>query len=193
MFGLSVPVLARIIEAGEPALYKTPDARSIQSKLIGFERIAWGLLKLTGSVRGLRIWLNAPNPELDKDLPIDYIKEKHVEDVAAMVEDAFVRTSWLMHPAAVLQAIITKLPLVPYKQACYRIVDFATLTGFDPMMPLYTLGPGVNGQRYTAKGGPTSLYVAEDPVTAQPNIIESIVLSSLPIRHIISSPIPPYS
>lgn len=94
MFDISIPVLARIIGAGEPALYKTPDAKSVQSKLMDFERIAWGLLKLTGSVKGLRIWLNAPNPEIDKELPIDYIKEGHVEDVAAMVEDAL-----LGHPS----------------------------------------------------------------------------------------------
>jgi len=87
MFGISIPVLARIIGAGEPALYKTPDAQSIQSKLISFERIAWGLRRLTGSERGLRIWLNAPNPELDNELPIDYIREGHIEDIAAMVED----------------------------------------------------------------------------------------------------------
>ncbi|MHC9542845.1 MAG: antitoxin Xre/MbcA/ParS toxin-binding domain-containing protein [Vulcanimicrobiota bacterium] len=94
MFGISIPVLAHIIKAGEPALYKTPDAHSIQSKLINFERIAWGLLRLTGSDRGLRIWLNAPNPELDNDLPIDYIKEGHIDDIAAMVEDAL-----LGHPS----------------------------------------------------------------------------------------------
>lgn len=94
MFDLSVPVLARIIGAGEPALYKTPDAKSVQPKLMNFERIAWGLLKLTGSTKGLRIWLNAPNPELDKELPLDYIKDGHVEDIAAMVEDAL-----LGHPS----------------------------------------------------------------------------------------------
>lgn len=94
MFDLSVPILARIIGSGEQALYKTPDAKSVQSKLVDFERIAWGLFKLTGSVKGLRIWLNAPNPELDKELPIDYIKEGHVEDVATMVEDAL-----LGHPS----------------------------------------------------------------------------------------------
>jgi hypothetical protein len=94
MFDFSVPVLARVIGSGEQALYKTPDAKSVQSKLLNFERIAWGLLKLTGSVKGLRIWLNAPNHELDKELPIDYIKDGHVEDVAAMVEDAL-----LGHPA----------------------------------------------------------------------------------------------
>lgn len=87
MFDISIPQLARIIGAGEPALYKTPDAKSVQAKLVIFERIAWGLLKLTGSVKGLRIWLNASNPELDDEPPIDYIKEGHIEDIAAMVED----------------------------------------------------------------------------------------------------------
>lgn len=94
MFGLSIPQLAAIIKAGEPALYKTPDSMSVQSRLVDFERIAWGLLKLTGSVKGLRIWLNAPNPELDNDLPIDYIKEGVIEDIVAMVEDAL-----LGHPS----------------------------------------------------------------------------------------------
>lgn len=94
IFDISIPVLAKIIGAGEPALYKTPDARSVQSKLGAFERIAWGLQKLTGSAQGLRIWLNAPNPELDDDLPIDYIKEGHIDDIAAMVEDAL-----LGHPS----------------------------------------------------------------------------------------------
>lgn len=94
MFDLSIPVLARLIGAGEQALYKTPDARSIQSKLTEFERIAWGLLRLTGSGKGLRIWLNTTNPDLDNELPIDYIKEGHVEDMAAMVEDVL-----LGHPS----------------------------------------------------------------------------------------------
>lgn len=94
MFGLSIPVLACIIDAGEPALYKTPDARSIQRKLVEFERICWGLIKLTGSPKGLRIWLNTANPELDNEMPIDYIKEGHVEDIASMVEDAL-----LGHPS----------------------------------------------------------------------------------------------
>lgn len=94
MFDMSIPALAKIIDVGEPALYKTPDARSVQTKLIDFERIAWGLLKLTGSIRGMRIWLNAQNVELDNELPIDYIKDGHVEDIAAMVEDAL-----LGHPS----------------------------------------------------------------------------------------------
>ena len=94
MFDISVPTLAKIIGAGEQALYKTPDAKSIQPKLADFERIAWGLLKLTGSVKGLRIWLNTANPELDKEPPIEYLMEGHVEDIAAMVEDTL-----LGHPS----------------------------------------------------------------------------------------------
>ena len=42
----------------------------------------------------MRIWLNAQNVELDNELPIDYIKDGHVEDIAAMVEDAL-----LGHPS----------------------------------------------------------------------------------------------
>ena len=94
MFDLSIPQIARIIGAGEQALYKTPDARPVQPKLMHFERIAWELIRLTGSVKGLRIWLNAPNPELENDFPIDYLKEGHLEDIAAMVEDAL-----LGHPS----------------------------------------------------------------------------------------------
>lgn len=72
-----------------------------------------------------------------------------------------------MLPEIDLPKIITNLPLRPYNRPCYRVVDFAILTGFNPMMPLYTLGPGYNGQRYTPKGGPNALYVAEDIMTAQ--------------------------
>lgn len=95
-----------------------------------------------------------------------------------------------MHPAANLPAIVTALPLIAYKQTCYRIVDFAILTAFDPMMPLYTLGPGKNGQRYTPKGGPSALYVAEDPITAQAEYhrVDRIVLIADPTFHMLANP-----
>lgn len=70
-----------------------------------------------------------------------------------------------MRPEAELPAAIAALPLQNYNGPCYRIVDFATLTG--SMIPLYTLGPGKKGQKYTPKLGPNALYVAEDLVTAQ--------------------------
>lgn len=94
LFGISIPALAKAIKTGLPALYKTSDSRSVQEKLVSFERIAWGLLKLTGSKKGLKIWLNAPNPDLDEEKPIDLIKEGYSEDIAAMVEDAL-----LGHPS----------------------------------------------------------------------------------------------
>lgn len=94
LFEMSIPALAKLIGAGEPALYKTPDAKSVQNKLSDFEKVAWGLLRLTGSEKGLRMWLNTPNADLDKALPIDYIKEGYLVDVAAMVEDAL-----LGHPS----------------------------------------------------------------------------------------------
>ena len=94
MFGLSTRDLAQSIGVNEPALYKTPDSRNIQTQLIPFERIAWGLLRLAGSEKGMKIWLNASNPDLDNESPIDFIKAGHVEDMAAMVED-----SLLGHPS----------------------------------------------------------------------------------------------
>lgn len=58
------------------------------------------------------------------------------------------------------------------------------------MVPLYTLGPGVNGQRFTPKGGPSALYVAEDPVTAlaEYHRVERIVLVADPTYHMIANP-----
>jgi hypothetical protein len=72
-----------------------------------------------------------------------------------------------MRPTDQLPQIIANLPVQPLKRLCYRVVDFAVLTTFDPMTPLYTLGPGKNGQRFTPKNGPNALYVSEDSITAQ--------------------------
>lgn len=95
-----------------------------------------------------------------------------------------------MHPEASLPAIIAGLPVQPYNGTCYRLVDFAVLTGYDPMIPLYTLGPGQKGQRYTPKGGPNALYAAEDIVTAQAEYhrVERIVLAADPMYHLVANP-----
>ncbi|MBX3077114.1 RES family NAD+ phosphorylase [Candidatus Obscuribacterales bacterium] len=93
-----------------------------------------------------------------------------------------------MRPEADLPAIIDALPLINYSAPCYRIVDFATLTG--SMIPLYTLGPGKKGQRYTPKMGPNALYVAEDVVTAQAEYhrVLRAVLVADPTYHVIANP-----
>src|SRR5271156_6414753 len=95
-----------------------------------------------------------------------------------------------MHPEASLPAIIAGLPVQPYNGSCYRLVDFAALTGYDSMIPLYTLGPGKQGQRYTPKGGPNALYAAEDIVTAPAEYhrVERIVLATDPTYHLLANP-----
>lgn len=95
-----------------------------------------------------------------------------------------------MHPGADLPGIITGLPLIPYKATLHRLVDFATLTGYDPMIPLFTLGPGMKGQRYTPKGGPSALYATEDIVTAQAEYhrVDRIVLVTDPTYNLVANP-----
>jgi hypothetical protein len=40
-----------------------------------------------------------------------------------------------MQAEADLPAIIAGLPVRPYERTCYRVVDFAVLTGYNPMIP----------------------------------------------------------
>lgn len=58
------------------------------------------------------------------------------------------------------------LPSESYHRKVFRAVDLEALLSVDPIQPLYDLGPCESGQRYTAKGGPRSLYVAESPSNA---------------------------
>lgn len=71
-----------------------------------------------------------------------------------------------MHQQNLLKSVVAELPLVKAEKTLYRVVDCAALNSLSPVIPLYTLGPGRNGQRYTPKGGPNSIYAAEDLVTA---------------------------
>lgn len=95
-----------------------------------------------------------------------------------------------MRPEPELPGIIAGLALIPYAGTLHRLVDFATLTGYDPMIPLYTLGPGKNGQRYTPKGGPSSLYAGEDLVTAEAEYhrVDRAVLVADPMYNLVSNP-----
>ena len=98
-----------------------------------------------------------------------------------------------MHPTADLPAIINTLALAPYKQACYRIVDFATLTKFDPMMPLYTLGPGINGQGTRQKAVQTLCTLPRILSRRKPSIIVFSAWYWWRTRHITYSQIQLYS
>ncbi len=77
-----------MIAGGEPAaVYKTPDALSLQPGLALFERIASALLHLVGSYEGLRIWLNAPEPDLEGETPRALLLEREGDVVAELLED----------------------------------------------------------------------------------------------------------
>ncbi len=43
---------------------------------------------MTGSIKGLKMWLNTPNPEFENHTPLDVIKLGQVEMLADWVDDA---------------------------------------------------------------------------------------------------------
>lgn len=88
LFNLTVTDISRSMGRSQQGLSKTPDAASLQGSLHDFERIASALLTVTGSIKGLKMWLNKPNPEFDEDCPIDFIKRGQVAFLADLVEDA---------------------------------------------------------------------------------------------------------
>jgi hypothetical protein len=90
VFGLPLSGVARIIGRELSAVHKTPDALSLQPGLAIFERIAAPLLYQAGSLDRLRIWLNAPNPELEGATPLALLKSGEGEVVAELLEDSLV-------------------------------------------------------------------------------------------------------
>src|SRR5205085_9146169 len=81
LFGLPLAVLARMLGRGPTAVQKTPDAPSLQRDLELFEQIAAALLYLLGTPEGLRIWLNAPSPDLGGETPMALLQEGNGEVV----------------------------------------------------------------------------------------------------------------
>ncbi|HLK58022.1 MAG TPA: MbcA/ParS/Xre antitoxin family protein, partial [Chthonomonadaceae bacterium] len=69
LFGMKLADLAHLLQQKLPTLSKTPDAPSIQSGLTLFQRIGLALIRLVGSPEGIRLWMNAPNPELEGKTP----------------------------------------------------------------------------------------------------------------------------
>ncbi len=87
-FDLPLARLARILGHSAQAVHKTPDAESLQDQLTVFVRIASVLLSLFGSAHKARIWLNAPNPDLDKLRPKELLERGKPEIIAELLEDA---------------------------------------------------------------------------------------------------------
>ena len=76
-----------------------------------------------------------------------------------------------MKSAALLRRALEKVPLVPMARTLYRVMDPATLYGFDKgasytPRPLYNLGAPRGGARFTPKGGAPCVYLAGDAITA---------------------------
>jgi response regulator RpfG family c-di-GMP phosphodiesterase len=94
MFAVPLSRVAEMLNAKAAAVHKTPDAPSLQEKLSELERIAAGLMHLTGSLEGLRIWLNASNQDLGGKTPLELLAEGKADVVGNILEDVL-----LGHPA----------------------------------------------------------------------------------------------
>ncbi|MCA9803208.1 MAG: response regulator [Cyanobacteria bacterium HKST-UBA02] len=88
MFDLNMTELASNVGITRQALSKTPDSLSIQPALRDFERIARSLLLVTGSGKGLRMWLNSPNEKFDDHTPLEILKLGKVRLLADWIDDA---------------------------------------------------------------------------------------------------------
>jgi len=87
LYGISLASLARALGRSEQAVHKTPTSPRIQPALRVYERIAAMLLRLTGSEIGLRAWMQASNPELEEETPLDLLLNGEGEVVADLLED----------------------------------------------------------------------------------------------------------
>ena len=86
-FGVSLTQVARSFKRQVSTVHKTPNAPSLQSDLRQLESIASGLMRLTGSERRSRMWLQASNPALDQHAPIELMKMGKVSQLQQFVQD----------------------------------------------------------------------------------------------------------
>jgi len=88
VFDLPVTTVASCIGRPRATVDKTPDSIAVQSGLRQFERIASSLLAVTGSIKGLKVWLNSPSAEFEDHTPLDVIRLGQAEMLADWVDDA---------------------------------------------------------------------------------------------------------
>ncbi|CAN5550703.1 hypothetical protein BH11CYA1_BH11CYA1_44030 [soil metagenome] len=88
VFDLSMTDIEGNVSISRQALSKTPDSLSVQSALRDFERIAQSLLVVTGSIKGLKMWLHSSNERFEGHTPIEVIKLGKVKLLADWVDDA---------------------------------------------------------------------------------------------------------
>ncbi len=71
-----------------------------------------------------------------------------------------------MHSKSKLLAVLKTISNPSISGWFYRTVKNSALYSRNPPNPLYSLGPGISGQRYTPPGGPPALYLADEAYTA---------------------------
>ena len=87
-FGLPLKRLAEMLERNYPTVHKTPDSEALQEPLRSFSRIAWAFGRLFGDDGALRVWLNAPHPDLDGASPLELLEAHKPEIVIDLLEDS---------------------------------------------------------------------------------------------------------
>lgn len=90
LFGVPLRQIAALLGQKPQTVSKTPDSRTLQAGLTLFERIASALMCLVGSQEGLRIWMNAGNPQLDGKTPVELLLDGRGEVVADLLEGMLV-------------------------------------------------------------------------------------------------------
>lgn len=88
-FGMPLKAFAAALGRGYAAVHKTPDAFALQDNLKVFLRVASALSRLAGSHEGAKVWLNAPNPDLEgRQTPLSAIASGEQTLIAELLEDA---------------------------------------------------------------------------------------------------------
>jgi Protein of unknown function (DUF2384) len=91
LFKISKSELGRLLHRTPQALWKTPDAESLQSELGYFERMARMRLILKSDA-DFRKWLRTANSALSGRSPLDIIREKRWQIIADLVDDVLAGT-----------------------------------------------------------------------------------------------------
>jgi CheY-like chemotaxis protein len=86
-YGLTLADMARVLGRGVSTVHKTPSSSSLQDGLRPFETIASAILRLTGSERRARMWLQSANPALQAHAPIELIRRGRVAELGSFVQD----------------------------------------------------------------------------------------------------------
>lgn len=85
--GISYEEMATFLNRTVPGLKKNPTSAKIRPNLNRLYVLVQKLLDLFGgSTSYLRMWLNTPNPYLDDQIPLSYLKEDKLELLENMVD-----------------------------------------------------------------------------------------------------------